>query len=248
MTEIDAKKLHYKELNERIRQAVAGGESHVRLINVNGHRYIGAGLHCTKPVTIEIDGVAGNDLASFMNGPITILCHVNAQDALCNTMNDGKVIVNGSAGDVLGYGMRGGKLFIRGDVGYRAGIHMKQYEGQSATIVIGNRAQDFLGEYMAGGVLVVLGLDCADGESPVGDYVATGMHGGILFIRGRVEDYRLGKEVRSFAPEQEDWRRLKPILDAFAADMRLTDVKFSPDQFIKLVPVSIRPYGKLYAY
>ncbi len=43
-------------------------------------------------------------------------------------MNAGKIVVHGHAGDVLGYAMRGGKLFIKGDVGYRVGIHMKEYE------------------------------------------------------------------------------------------------------------------------
>jgi glutamate synthase domain-containing protein 3 len=248
MKTIDAGKTHYKRLNEQIRQAITEGETHLKLLNVNGHRYIGAGLHCKQPVLIEIFGVAGNDMAGFMNGPVTILCNSNAQDTLCNTMNDGKVVVRGNAGDVLGYGMRGGKLFVRGNVGYRVGIHMKQYEGQVPILVVGNRAQDFFGEYLAGGVLVALGLDLEAGESPVGDYVATGMHGGVIFIRGPVEDFRLGEEVRPFAAEQDDWARLKPILDEFAADMGLEGVGFSPDEFIKLQPVSTRPYGKLYAY
>ena len=55
--------------------------------------------------------------------------------------------------------MRSGKIFIKGDVGYRVGIHMKAYENLYPVIIIGGTAQDFLGEYMAGGLLIVLGLN-----------------------------------------------------------------------------------------
>ena len=44
-------------------------------------------------------------------------------------MNAGEIVVHGNAGDALGYAMRGGAIYVRGDAGYRAGIHMKAYEG-----------------------------------------------------------------------------------------------------------------------
>ena len=103
------------------------GEKEIRLKNVNGQYYIGDGLRGDCKIIVE--GVPGNDLAAFMDGP-TIVVKGNAQDNIGNTMNSGKVIVEGHAGDVLGYGMRGGKLHIRGDVGYRVGIHMKGYKSR----------------------------------------------------------------------------------------------------------------------
>mgnify|MGYP002508793462 CR=1 FL=1 len=57
-----------------------------------------------------------------------------------------------------GYAMRGGKIFVKGNAGYRAGIHMKAYEEKKPVMVIGGTAGSFLGEYQAGGVIVVLGL------------------------------------------------------------------------------------------
>lgn len=101
---INAKGLHYRDLNRKIKGAVSEGAEEILLINVNGQRYIGAGLKGN--VKIIIDGVPGNDLAAFMEGP-TIIVESNAQDCVCNTMNDGVVVVHGDAGDVLGYGMRG---------------------------------------------------------------------------------------------------------------------------------------------
>ncbi|MGB9627624.1 MAG: hypothetical protein ACPL6D_03090, partial [Thermodesulfobacteriota bacterium] len=181
--EIDSKNLHYRELNEKIHQAIHLGIRHIHLRNVNGQRYIGDGIR--GKIRIEIEGVPGNDLGAFMDGP-TIITSSNAQDAVANTMNAGKIIIHGDAGDVLGYGMRGGKLFIRGNVGYRVGIHMKSYKKKNPIIIIGGTARDFLGEYQAGGVIILLGLN-RDGDPLTGNYTGTGMHGGVIYLRGDVD-------------------------------------------------------------
>jgi glutamate synthase domain-containing protein 3 len=245
MFKIDAAGMHFRDLNERVRAAIAKGASEILLKNVNGQYYIADGLRGKATITIE--GVPGNDLAAFMDGP-TVIVKANAQDNIANTMNAGKVIVEGHAGDVLGYGMRGGKLHIRGDVGYRIGIHMKGVEKQSPTIVAGGTAGDFFGEYMAGGVLVLLGLDSPEGAQIVGDYLGTGMHGGVIYIRGPVREKYCGAEVGIMDLEDEDTRVLEKTLKEYCADLglKLGDVMKRP--FKKLIPVSSRPYGNLYAY
>jgi len=42
---------------------------------------------------------------------------------------------------------------------FRVGVHMKEYGGRKPIIVIGGKAGGFLGEYMAGGIMLVLGLN-----------------------------------------------------------------------------------------
>ncbi len=168
---IDCKGMYYRKLNKMIRNAVEEGETELILDNINGQRYIGNGIN--EKVKITINGVPGNDLAMFMNGP-TLIVNANAQDTIANTMNAGEIIVHGSAGDVLGYGMRGGKLYIKGNVGYRTGIHMKEYKKQIPAIVAGGVAGDFCGEYMAGGILILLGLNKDDDTPIAGDYFGTG--------------------------------------------------------------------------
>ena len=54
--------------------------------------------------------------------------------------------------------MRGGRVHILKDVGYRVGIHMKSYNDNKPVLVAGGNAGDFFGEYMAGGVLILLGM------------------------------------------------------------------------------------------
>lgn len=235
--------VHYKEVNQKIHQAVDAGASEIILENVRGQRYIGTGLGAG--VNLEIHGVPGNDLASFMNGAV-ITVRGNAQDAVGNTMNDGKVLIHGVAGDIVGYGMRGGKIFIAGDVGYRTGIHMKAYLDRYPVVVVGGCAQDYLGEYMAGGWLVVLNLE--DKEPPVGHFTGTGMHGGLIFVRGEVKPYQVGAEVGFAEPTPEEWGFLSEVLDEFFRELDLAPRRFEPGEFVKLYPKSARPYGNLYSY
>ncbi|NPV26442.1 MAG: hypothetical protein HPY81_03085 [Firmicutes bacterium] len=241
---INAKRLSYQELNATIHEAVFGGAKVVEVENVNGQRYIGRGLN--QPVEIILHGTPGNDLGCFLNGP-QIIVRGNGQDCIGNTMNDGKIVVHGDAGDVLGYGMRGGKLFIRGNVGYRVGIHMKEYRRQVPVMVIGGTAGDFFGEYMAGGIIILLGLEQTD-RPIAGDYLGTGMHGGVIYVRGEVDPAQLGKEVVVMSITPADEVVLDQHLSEFCRDFNLDYAAIRNKPFIKLVPTSHRPYGRLYAY
>ncbi len=241
---IDADNIPYRELNERIHGALTDGAGEIILENVRGQRYIGAALESGAHITIE--GVPGNDLGAFMNGA-EVTVNGNVQDAVGNTMNAGKIVVHGDAGDILGYSMRGGTIFVGGSVGYRAGIHMKAYKDRHPTVVVGGRAGDYLGEYMAGGALVVLGMHSSD-RPPVGEWIGTGMHGGVMYLRCRPEPHQLGAEVGLGELEDEDWSRLEGILSQYCRELDLTGVRFSPEDFVKLYPRTARPYGTLYAY
>ena len=248
---IEAKDLSYKTLNEKIREALKNGCKKIVLDNVCGQRYIGDGLR-GNDVQILIKGVPGNDLAAFMDGP-KIIVQGNAQDGIGNTMNAGEIVVHGHAGDIAGHSMRGGRIFIKGDVGYRAGIHMKAYKNLFPVIIAGGTCGDFLGEYMAGGLLVVLGITHNSNAAPyspevVGDFVGTGMHGGIILIRGRLDTKKLGREVRIAPPSDEDISILTAHLKDFCKYFHLDREEILKTSFIKLYPYTHRPYGKVYAY
>jgi glutamate synthase domain-containing protein 3 len=237
--------LGFKELNARLRELVEDGATHLELHDVYGQRYIGTDLD--GDVAIEVHGTPGNGLGSFMNGP-RVVVHGNAQDGLGNTMDSGEIVVHGHAGDVLGMSARGGKIFVRDDAGYRCGIHMKEYGDRKPTVVIGGTAQDFLAEYMAGGTLVLLGLTLGEGESHQASFVGTGMHGGVIYIRGDIEDYQLGREVGKAALDREDEERLEAAVTEFAVHFGYDAVEILKGSFTKLYPKSLRPYGRLYAY
>jgi glutamate synthase domain-containing protein 3 len=242
---IDASGVYYRDLNARLRDVVTNGNRKIELRNVHGQRYIGTDLN--KPVEIEIFGTPGNDLGAFMNGP-RIIVHGNAQDGCGNTMNEGEIIVHGHAGDTVGLSARGGKIFIREDVGYRAGIHMKEYRDKLPVMVIGGTAQDFFGEYMAGGIIILLGLNLGEGKNHKARFIGTGMHGGVIYVRGNIEEYQLGKEVGVADLGKSDRAALRKYVGEFARHFDFNADDILAQDFLKLFPRELRPYGRLYAY
>jgi glutamate synthase domain-containing protein 3 len=239
---VDAGEMYYRDLNALLRSLNSNGIKGIKISNVYGQRYIGTNLEGN--INVDIYGTPGNDLGAFMNGP-SLTIHGNAQDGCGNTMDEGKIVIHGHAGDVVGYSMRGGRIFIRGNAGYRLGIHMKEYKEKQPIIVVGGTAQDFLGEYMAGGVIVILGLTLEDGEKHNARFVGTGMHGGKMYIRGKVNQQT--KDVEVVGLENSDRKLLHRIINEFCSYFGFKISDIMTHEFSKLIPLSYRPYGKLYS-
>ena len=241
---LDAEGVYYRQLNEDIRRLAADGAREFVIENVKGQRYIATGLDGDYRFTIH--GVPGQDMAAFMRGPhIRVLG--NVQDGVGNTMDAGKVVVDGLAGDVLGYAMRGGRIFVKGDVGYRVGIHMKAYMDNVPVIVVGGKAGDFLGEYMAGGIILLLGMFSDKPDAPVaGRSLGTGMHGGVIYVRGGVPEEQLGPGLSAQPCTREDLEAIRGLVEDYAAELQLDADDVLDAEFVKIKPFSHRPYGNLY--
>lgn len=74
------------------------------------------------------------------------------------------------------------------------------------------------------------------------------MHGGEIYIRGEVEEYQTGEEVGIQNPSHDDLDRLRIYLEEYAEDFDLNIEDIMDRKFIKLVPTSHRPYGRIYTY
>ncbi len=234
---IDAKDLSYRELNEQIR---ASADSEITVDNAMGHRYIGNGI---SGKNIRINGTAGNGLGAYLNGG-TIVASSNAQDATGDTMNNGFIYIHGSSGDATGYAMRGGRIYIQGNTGYRTGIHMKAYKDQVPVIVIGGLPGSFLGEYQAGGIIIVLGLNA--NEAPVFHFLGTGMHGGKIFLRVDQIPQDLPAQVVARQATEEDLAEIKPYVDEYSSYFGVNGV--FDKSFIVLTPNTKNPYKQLYTH
>lgn len=234
----DVSAYDHKALNELLREQ--SGECHIT--GCLGQRFIAAGM---SGKTIVIDGIPGNALGAYLNGA-ELIVHGNAQDAVGDTMNDGLIAVNGNIGDAAGYAMRGGKIFVKGDAGYRAGIHMKEYKEKIPVMIIGGRAGSFLGEYQAGGVIVVLGMT-NDSRGMLGNFPCTGMHGGRMYLRGDCKDVRFPSGVCVKPAGSGDMRLIENDLREFCGlfGFNLSSVLDSP--FTLVTPDSKNPYKQMYA-
>ena len=237
MTNIDGHGMGFTELNEAIRRS----DGVCRITGLLGQRFLCAGM---SDRSITLEGIPGNALGAYLNGG-SITVRGNAQDAVGDTMNDGSILIHGSVGDAAGYAMRGGEIYVQGSAGYRAGIHMKQYGSKIPLLVIGGRAGSFLGEYQAGGVILVLGLH-KDGKPIVSNFPCTGMHGGKLILRGDAEGILFPAQVTVSRAEGADLDEIKGYLrryaDLFGADYEALSA--SPYPLVK--PSSNDPYRQMY--
>jgi glutamate synthase domain-containing protein 3 len=231
-----ARELDFKALNEQIKST----NDNVIIDECYGQRFIGSGAKGKK---ITINGTPGNALGAYLDGAV-IEVNGNAQDAVGDTMNAGKIVIHGNAGDALGYAMRGGAIFVQGNSGYRTGIHMKEYKEKKPVIVIGGKVGSFLGEYLAGGLIVVLGINIED--VPVGNFTGTGMHGGRIFIRTNKELAALPAQVTAETATDEDLREIKPFIAEFAAHFSMNSETFAKEKFYVLKPNAKNPYKQLY--
>ena len=163
-------------------------------------------------------------------------------ERLGNTMNAGRIVVHGSAGDVVGHSMRGGQIWVRGNVGYRVGIHMKASGEDGPVIVVGGSAGDFLGEYMAGGVLIVLGLD-GGAAGPPGGQLHRHRHARRRHLRARrrarLPHRRGGRRLRRST--RRDRALLRRCLEPYCAEFGLDLAALLAADFTRLDPPHLPP-------
>ena len=236
MTNIDASMLDFRQLNAAIRDCA--GDAAVT--GCSGQRFIGAGLERGKLI---LSGTPGNALGAYLNGASIEVCG-NAQDAVGDTMNAGRIVVRGSIGDAAGYAMRGGELYVQGDAGYRAGIHMKAYGDKLPVMVIGGKAGSFLGEYQAGGVIVVLGL--TESARPiVSNFPCTGMHGGKLILRSDCSHLLFPPQVTTHLADEDELQEIRHYVAEYCRlfDQDADAIMDSP--FTVVTPDSSNPYKQM---
>lgn len=237
---INAKGLHFKELNAKVRAAMV---KDIVIDNCLGQRYIGTGL---SGKNLVINGLPGNALGAYLDGS-TVKVYGNTQEATGDTMNEGEIIIYGNAGDATGYAMRGGKIFVQGDSGYRTGIHMKEYQDKIPVVVIGGRVGSFLGEYQAGGIIIVLGIG-QKGQLPVGYFTGTGMHGGKIFLRSDFEPVGLPPQVICREATAEDKEQALPHVQEYCQYFGGSAKELLSRRFYLLLPNTQNPYKQLYVH
>lgn len=240
---IDADEMHYTPLNKAIRSAVRDGVSKIRIENVLGQRFIADGLR--GDVSITVHGIPGGDLGMFMSGP-TVEVFGNCDHAPGNTMDAGEIIIHGSSGDATAHSMRGGMVMVRDDIGYRGGIHMKEYGDHRPVLIVGGNARAFLGEYMAGGLVIILGLQEKRVLPDRG--IGSGIHGGEIFIRGDVPERLLGVGAKKAEATEEDKARIIPFIRRYAERFSLDPAPLIEERYTRITPASGRPFAHKYTW
>ncbi|MGD9569578.1 MAG: glutamate synthase [Sedimentibacter sp.] len=235
---IKTDKINHKNLNINIKNST---DNNILLKDCSGQRYIASGL---SDKNIVIEGIPGNALGSYLNG-CNITVRGNVQDAVGDTMNAGNIYVHGSSGDATGYAMRGGKIFVEKDAGYRTGIHMKAYKEKLPVIVVGGSTGSFLGEYQAGGIIIVLGLN-SEIEPPVGYFCATGMYGGKIYLRSNKLPVDLPVQIEGSKATEKDMEEIEIYIDEFCNEFSYNKEEILSYNFYVLTPNKNIHYKQIY--
>jgi glutamate synthase domain-containing protein 3 len=222
---------------------------------------------CELIVNANAQDAAGNTMNS---GKIVI--HGDARDLIGYSMRGGRIYILGSVGYRVGIHMKsykdqvpvlviGGQAkdflgeYMAGGIVALLGLNLVQHHVSPAKspMAAGRTLHGAVGQHTAVGVSSV--PHAAVRNTIAGHSVGTGMHGGCIYVRGSIPDENLGKEVKAFPLRKEDKEILDPILREYAAafGLKLEQVLHTGgdepyDGFTKLIPVTHRPYGRLYAY
>ena len=112
-------------------------------------------------------------------------------------------------------------------------------------MVIGGTAGSFLGEYQAGGIIIVLGL-CSEGRRIVGNFPCTGMHGGKMFLRGECKDIIFPSQVTAKAATETDVQEIKKYISEYCDFFGYDENEILNSHFTIVTPDSKNPYRQMY--
>lgn len=155
-------------------------------------------------------------------------------------LNSGaKIVVNGDCGDTAAHCAAGGKIYVSGRVGTRSGALMKhdpKFELPEFWVL--KNTGSFAFEFMGGGIAVICGYDCENLSSVLGSRSCVGMVGGVIYVRGQIDNIADCVEIKSL--DEEDINFLKSGMNDFLNEIDRTDLinqltDFS--QWKKIIPL-----------
>ena len=121
---------------------------------------------------------------------------------------------------------------------------MKEYKDKVPLMIIGGSAGSFLGEYQAGGIIVVLGLN-TDGKL-VSNFPCTGMHGGKVYFRGEISKDVFPRNICLNSATEEDMKCIEKQISEFAEIFGYDKDKILNSPFTVATPDSNNPYKQMY--
>ena len=182
-----------RELNQTIRDALAGGDA-VTVRDTRSRHNLGIGLPVGARVSFE--GSVGYYCGGLNDGAhITI--ERNAGWAVGEAMAKGEIVVGGYAGMAVGASMRGGLIHVKGDSGPRCGVAMK-----GGDIIVEGRIGHLSGFMAHAGRIIALGG--AEGAC------ADSLWGGEVWMAGPVKS--LGVDTKVVEPEPDEVAAVEALL------------------------------------
>ncbi|MFP4572136.1 MAG: FAD-dependent oxidoreductase [Desulfobacterales bacterium] len=214
----DGIRLESRVLEERLQEAVAKGHRRIE-VEASGQHGIGGRLWRAgkEPLHIRVTGHSGQRLGAMGFYGTRIENFGPASDD-AGWLNAGaEIIVHGNAANGAANAMAQGRIYIAGSIGARGMTMTKQNPrfDPPELWVLGS-AGDYFGEFMAGGIAVICGINAQSPENVLGYRPLVGMVGGRVFFRGPHGGYSKS-DARLMPVKDSDWHWLKENLARFLA-------------------------------
>lgn len=210
------KRISSRVLEEDIQRAVAAGHRQIE-VEAWGQHGIGGRLWSAgdDPVRLRIQGYSGQRLGSlgFPNTRIETAGPASDDVGWLNAGAD--IVVQGHAGNGVANAMAQGRVWINGNIGAR-GMTMTKHNPRFAAPelwVLGS-VGDYFGEFMAGGIAVICGVNPQNPHNVLGYRPLVGMVGGKVFVRGPYEGFST-TDARLLRVDGDDAAWLRAQLDVF---------------------------------
>ncbi len=190
---ISAGETPIRELNQTIRDALAGGDA-VTVRDTRSRHNLGIGLPVGARVSFEgsVCYYCGG-----LNDGAEITIERNAGWGVGEAMAKGEIVVGGYAGMAAGASMRGGLIHVKGDTGPRCGVAMK-----GGDIIVEGRIGHLSGFMAHAGRIIALGG--AEGAC------ADSLWGGEVWLAGPVKS--LGVDTRIVEPGPDEVAAIEALL------------------------------------
>ncbi len=221
----DGTRIESRVLEERMQQAVADGCRQLE-VEAFGQHGIGGRLWRAgeEPVHVRITGHAGQRVGAMGYANTTIEVLGPSSDDVGWLNAGARIIVHGNASNGVGNAMAQGKIYVAGNIGAR-GMTMTKHNPRfdpPELWVLGS-VGDYFGEFMAGGVAVVCGIEAQDPDNVLGYRPLVGMVGGRVFFRGPIKGFSQA-DARLIPVEDDDYQWLVENLEAFLSAINRLDL------------------------
>ncbi len=208
-------------LEEKIQDAVIHGHRYIE-VEAFGQHGIGGRLWKAgnDTVHIKVSGHPGQRAGS-MGFPNTFIEVMGPASDDVGWLNGGaKIVVHGHAGNGVANAMAQGKIYIAGNIGSR-GMTMTKANPRfdpPELWVLGS-VGDYFGEFMAGGIAVICGVEPQTPDNVLGYRPFVGMVGGKVYFRGPHGGYSQA-DTKTVPIEDDEWKWLTAHLRIFLDRIR----------------------------
>ncbi|MFO8083693.1 MAG: FAD-dependent oxidoreductase [Desulfobacterales bacterium] len=203
-------------LEEKVQDAVIHGHRYIEIESFGQHG-IGGRLWKAgnETVHIKVSGHPGQRMGS-MGFPNTFIEVMGPSSDDVGWLNAGaRIVVHGHAGNGVANAMAQGKIYIAGNIGAR-GMTMTKANPRfdpPELWVLGS-VGDYFGEFMAGGVAVICGVDAQTPDNVLGYRPFVGMVGGKVYFRGPHGGYSQ-VDTKAVPIDDSEWKWLTTHLRIF---------------------------------